>query len=156
MQRCSAALWRCCRCCCVDCCGAQFFSSSARVLRAESRPTRGRGEERGARRTCRIIRRFADTINTHYLTGNISFTPPSSMSRFASTALLVSAVISCASAFVPSSSTPPTVPSHIGANTALGMAADTSAYDIVKVDLDDGRDYPIYIGAEFDEAEGEC
>lgn len=38
--------------------------------------------------------------------------------------------------------------------SALGMA-DTDAYDVVKVDLDDGRDYPIYIGAEFDEAEGE-
>jgi hypothetical protein len=35
------------------------------------------------------------------------------------------------------------------------MADDTIAYDVVKVDLDDGRDYPIYIGAEFDEAEGE-
>lgn len=33
--------------------------------------------------------------------------------------------------------------------------AETDAYDVVKVDLDDGRDYPIYIGAEFDEAEGE-
>ena len=27
-------------------------------------------------------------------------------------------------------------------------------YDIVKVDLADGRDYPIYIGANFDEKEG--
>jgi len=30
------------------------------------------------------------------------------------------------------------------------------SYDIVKVDLDDGRDYPIYIGTGFDEKEGTC
>jgi hypothetical protein len=28
-------------------------------------------------------------------------------------------------------------------------------YDVVKVDLSDGRDYPIYIGANFEEEEGE-
>jgi hypothetical protein len=28
-------------------------------------------------------------------------------------------------------------------------------YDIVKVDLDDGRDYPIYIGTGYSEDEGE-
>jgi hypothetical protein len=29
-------------------------------------------------------------------------------------------------------------------------------YDIVKVDLDDGRDYPIYIGTGYSDAEGAC
>ena len=42
----------------------------------------------------------------------------------------------------------------------LGMAEDgfttvsTDKYDIVKVDLDDGRDYPIYIGTGYDDEEG--
>lgn len=30
----------------------------------------------------------------------------------------------------------------------------TENYDIVKVDLDDGRDYPIYIGTGYSEKEG--
>ena len=30
----------------------------------------------------------------------------------------------------------------------------TENYDIVKVDLDDGRDYPIYIGTGYSEQEG--
>lgn len=34
----------------------------------------------------------------------------------------------------------------------LAVASDT-AYDIVKVDLTDGRDYPIYIGSDFSDAE---
>lgn len=33
------------------------------------------------------------------------------------------------------------------------MAGESDDFDIVKVDLADGRDYPIYIGAEFDQAE---
>uniref|UniRef100_A0A7S4J271 3-dehydroquinate synthase, chloroplastic n=1 Tax=Odontella aurita TaxID=265563 RepID=A0A7S4J271_9STRA len=33
------------------------------------------------------------------------------------------------------------------------MAIDSDDFDVVKVDLDDGRDYPIYIGAEFDPEE---
>lgn len=41
--------------------------------------------------------------------------------------------------------------------TNLGMsvveAQTNSAYDTVTVDLSDGRDYPIYIGDEFDEEE---
>jgi hypothetical protein len=32
--------------------------------------------------------------------------------------------------------------------------ASTTEYDIVKVDLADGRDYPIYIGAGFEDDEG--
>ena len=28
-------------------------------------------------------------------------------------------------------------------------------HDVVRVDLDDGRDYPMYIGANFDDKEGE-
>lgn len=30
----------------------------------------------------------------------------------------------------------------------------TDKYDIVKVDLDDGRDYPIYIGTGYEDEEG--
>lgn len=30
----------------------------------------------------------------------------------------------------------------------------TDKYDIVKVDLEDGRDYPIYIGTGYDDEEG--
>jgi hypothetical protein len=30
----------------------------------------------------------------------------------------------------------------------------TDKYDIVKVDLDDARDYPIYIGTGYDDQEG--
>ena len=29
-------------------------------------------------------------------------------------------------------------------------------YDVVKVDLDDGRDYPIYIGTGYSDQEGGC
>ena len=29
-----------------------------------------------------------------------------------------------------------------------------TSHDVVKVDLSDGRDYPIYIGAEFDDKKG--
>ena len=53
------------------------------------------------------------------------------------------------------------VPSNCGVNTQLQMTAtneassdeqqvvDDNNYDVVKVDLNDGRDYPIYIGASF-------
>ena len=74
--------------------------------------------------------------------------------------LFASAVlINFAAAFVPSSVQGAAVGAGSSSNafsssSALGMA-ETDAYDVVKVDLDDGRDYPIYIGAEFDEAEGE-
>ena len=78
------------------------------------------------------------------------------MSHFATAVFLVSVVISCASAFVPSAALSPTGPIRIGACNTLNMADDNSAYDVVKVDLEDGRDYPIYIGAGFDQAEGEC
>ena len=67
-------------------------------------------------------------------------------------------LINFAAAFVPSSVQGAAVgvgsSDAVFSSSALGMA-ETDAYDIVKVDLDDGRDYPIYIGAEFDEAEGE-
>eukprot|EP00978_Attheya_sp_CCMP212_P001174 scaffold2447_cov53-Attheya_sp.AAC.2 len=33
------------------------------------------------------------------------------------------------------------------------LSASNNEYDVVKVDLDDGRDYPIYIGAGFGEDE---
>ena len=53
----------------------------------------------------------------------------------------------------------PTSPSK--PSTSLGMAEDagfttisTDKYDIVKVDLDDGRDYPIYIGTGYEDEEG--
>jgi hypothetical protein len=36
----------------------------------------------------------------------------------------------------------------------MGMVSD--AFDVVKVDLSDGRDYPIYIGSDFGAEEGEC
>ena len=42
-------------------------------------------------------------------------------------------------------------------STRSEMTSSVSAdveYDVVKVDLADGRDYPIYIGANFDEEEG--
>lgn len=73
--------------------------------------------------------------------------------------LFASAVlINFAAAFVPSSVQGAAVgagsSTAFSSSSALGMA-ETGAYDVVKVDLDDGRDYPIYIGAEFDEAEGE-
>jgi len=54
-----------------------------------------------------------------------------------------------------SSFTPPTNGnSHhaTAASTHLGVAASTQ-YDIVNVDLTDGRDYPIYIGSDFTDAE---
>jgi len=42
---------------------------------------------------------------------------------------------------------------HATASTThLGVAAATQ-YDVVKVDLTDGRDYPIYIGSDFTDAE---
>ena len=73
------------------------------------------------------------------------------------TAVLVTAavLINSAAAFVPSSVQVAAVGAESSAASAgaLGMA-DTDAFDVVKVDLDDGRDYPIYIGAEFDKAEG--
>lgn len=36
----------------------------------------------------------------------------------------------------------------------LASSATKTDYDVVKVDLSDGRDYPIYIGAGFTEEEG--
>ena len=41
------------------------------------------------------------------------------------------------------------------ANADLGSTTiQTENYDIVKVDLDEGRDYPIYIGTGYSEQEG--
>jgi len=79
-----------------------------------------------------------------------------------STSFLIAAavLINFAAAFVPSSVHQGATVGGVGSNaasaTTLGMADSSSdSYDVVKVDLDDERDYPIYIGAEFDEAEGE-
>ena len=78
-----------------------------------------------------------------------------------STSFLIAAavLINFAAAFVPSSvhqGAAVGVGSNAASATTLGMADSSSdSYDVVKVDLDDERDYPIYIGAEFDEAEGE-
>ena len=79
---------------------------------------------------------------------------------FSTTFLIAAAVlINFAAAFVPSSvhqGATVGVGSNAASATTLGMAESSSdSYDVVKVDLDDERDYPIYIGAEFDEAEGE-
>jgi len=38
-------------------------------------------------------------------------------------------------------------------STAMGVVSGTD-YDVVKVDLADGRDYPIYIGAGYSDEEG--
>lgn len=46
---------------------------------------------------------------------------------------------------------------HTGSNpsrTRLASSATTTDYDVVKVDLSDGRDYPIYIGAGFTDEQG--
>mmetsp|Transcript_608 Transcript_608/g.1415 ORF Transcript_608/g.1415 Transcript_608/m.1415 type:complete len:435 (-) Transcript_608:85-1389(-) len=77
---------------------------------------------------------------------------------FSTTFLIAAAVlINFAAAFVPSSvhqGATVGVGSNAASATTLGMAESSSdSYDVVKVDLDDERDYPIYIGAEFDEAE---
>lgn len=65
------------------------------------------------------------------------------------------ALINFAAAFVPISVQGAAVGAAAVASSSARSMAETDAYDVVKVDLDDGRDYPIYIGAEFDEAEGE-
>jgi 3-dehydroquinate synthase len=36
----------------------------------------------------------------------------------------------------------------------MASTAEETKYDIVKVDLADGRDYPIYIGAGYSQEEG--
>ena len=55
----------------------------------------------------------------------------------------------------------PNIPTRSHATSRIGMAEDagfttisTDKYDIVKVDLDDGRDYPIYIGTGYEDEEG--
>jgi len=58
---------------------------------------------------------------------------------------------STAFAFVPSVSQSNAATAFVtksSMKTSLAMSED--AFDVVRVDLDDGRDYPIYIGAEFD------
>jgi hypothetical protein len=64
--------------------------------------------------------------------------------------LLLSAA-SFAVAFVPASARP-----SFAATTKLQASTTSTDYDIVKVDLSDGRDYPIYIGAGFSDEEGAC
>lgn len=43
--------------------------------------------------------------------------------------------------------------SHVGRSISKMSKDGKGEYDVVKVDLDDGRDYPIYIGANFDPEE---
>jgi 3-dehydroquinate synthase len=45
-------------------------------------------------------------------------------------------------------------PSSRRSASQLASTAEATEYDIVKVDLADGRDYPIYIGAGYSEEEG--
>ena len=44
-------------------------------------------------------------------------------------------------------------PSSSSSSSALNVATTGTDYDIVKVDLTDGRDYPIYIGSDFTDDE---
>jgi 3-dehydroquinate synthase len=44
--------------------------------------------------------------------------------------------------------------SRRSASQLMASTAEATEYDIVKVDLADGRDYPIYIGAGYSEEEG--
>lgn len=48
----------------------------------------------------------------------------------------------------------PSLPLPSKRSTQLASTAEATDYDIVKVDLADGRDYPIYIGAGYSEDEG--
>ena len=45
-------------------------------------------------------------------------------------------------------------PSHVHHLYEHHASKTTTPYDIVRVDLEDGRDYPIYIGSNFDPTEG--
>jgi hypothetical protein len=67
--------------------------------------------------------------------------------------LLVSARSTLAFSFSPTAARQLGVP-----KTSIMSLSSTSAatdYEIVKVDLSEGRDYPIYIGAGFSDEEGE-
>lgn len=83
--------------------------------------------------------------------------------QFAPAAILVAAVASCLLLLLPSA-----FAFHVGGTSSSGAgiinssasrrqmtatneasATDTKNYDIVKVDLTDGRDYPIYIGTSY-------
>ena len=64
-------------------------------------------------------------------------------------AAILLALASCCGAFMPS----PTKIANVGSFLSSASAA-TTEYDVVKVDLADGRDYPIYIGAGFSDEEG--
>ena len=84
-------------------------------------------------------------------------------------AAAILASISSTSAFVSSKSLPRSAGSLTTDGAGLAFVKDTvrstrrdmasvsteTDYDVVKVDLSDGRDYPIYIGAKFGEEEGE-
>jgi 3-dehydroquinate synthase len=50
--------------------------------------------------------------------------------------------------------TPSPLPSSRRSASQLASTAEATEYDIVKVDLADGRDYPIYIGAGYNQEEG--
>ena len=46
-----------------------------------------------------------------------------------------------------------TITAPSSSQTALHVTASSTEYDVVKVDLTDGRDYPIYIGSDFTDDE---
>lgn len=62
---------------------------------------------------------------------------------------VIALLMSSSNAFITPS---PRLPST--RKTQLASTAEATEYDIVKVDLADGRDYPIYIGAGYGEDEG--
>lgn len=55
----------------------------------------------------------------------------------------------------PTSSTMNSIPVDVIDDLLLGSTTEhRDNYDIVKVDLDDGRDYPIYLGTGYSDTEG--
>lgn len=50
--------------------------------------------------------------------------------------------------------TTPRIPTALGASTQGSTLESKEQYDIVKVDLDRDRDYPIYIGTGYSDEEG--
>lgn len=66
-------------------------------------------------------------------------------SRLLTTASALLLLVSAATAFAPVVAS---------SRTTSKLYASNVDYDIVKVDLSDGRDYPIYIGAGYSDDEG--
>jgi hypothetical protein len=72
--------------------------------------------------------------------------------RFVIAAALLLTLIPCQSfVFAPLTRSNP---SHYFGATRMASSATKTDYDVVKVDLSDGRDYPIYIGAGFTHEQG--